>query len=215
MNIAIRRNLFKNKKKASLWFRYLLLFSLFLFLAISLTGCNKSKPNTKRKPLPKIILPSGKLQFGPKYPLGNVPDLIVAKMIKDAKNKFDTSIKSAEIRGYLVDWIGDGIVELAVMKDGTLHNINQMNPSAAFGNKPSNRLKPEPGWEAKARKDSLAAAQILLGKIHPRHASVKPTIYYYIVKVYFTDGSSKIAWVEPDASAFAYDNFKISKSIKK
>jgi hypothetical protein len=111
---------------------------------------------------------------------------------------------SAEIRGYLVDWVirkgtSSNMAEAAVMKDGTVYRLaGHWRPSAAFGKQAPARLTPESAPEARARSAALSSAQRWIAKASPQFASVAPAVYNYLVRIHRADGTSTDVWVDPD-----------------
>jgi hypothetical protein len=190
--------------------RWFMLAFLFVCTMLALSACGSASPS-----------PTAALEFGPVYPLERLTDPLVANtVLGDAldldhmRSRSKTSSSpavSAEIRGYLVDWVivklntatrrESTMMEFVVMKDGTLYRFSSymyMRPSAAFGQVPPPRLGPEPAAEAKVRIAAVAAAQAAVAKLHPRFAKVTPVVYNYLVRIHRADGSSTDVWVDPD-----------------
>lgn len=177
-----------------------------LWGVLVLAACTQSRQAERPKPQSEpssVIDSTDALRYGPVYSVRAVKDPVVAKTLKGAETT-GTPVISAEIRGFLVDWVikessdSASIRELAVMKDGSVYNIGMMRPSAAFGVKAPARLTPESAQEARARKASLLAAQKAVSKIDPKFAKVKPIVYNYLVRFNRKDGSSVDVWVDPD-----------------
>ncbi len=185
----------------------IILIGAILWGSLTLAGCAQSNSVKQRQTKSGISAKSRPtvMRYGPVYPVRKVKDPLVAKTIKGAAAT-GSPVVSAEIRGYLVDWViresstSASITELAVMKDGSAYRIRQTRPSAAFGNMAPSRLTPEPAREAKARKAALAAVQKVVAKKNPKFASVKPIIYNYLVKIHHKDGSSVDVWVDPNVA---------------
>ncbi len=141
-----------------------------------------------------------------------VDDPIIEKTLRLAESS--GTVSDAEIRGYLLDWIdpsAGGIVELAVMKNGDVFRVGH-RPSAAFGNVPPKRLKPESASEKQARLKATAAAQKVIDTLHPKFATTEPVVYSYLIRIHQKDGSHIDVWVDPDVDKgrFFY-NVNLSK----
>lgn len=180
-----------------------------------LAGCGRSAQTTASRT--KSVAPT--LGFGPVYRAANVTDRLVAKTLRLAKKTRamsaanprvlqraeagGASFVSAEIRGYLVDWVGPGMVyELAAMKDGGLYRLDPgMRPSAAFGRVPPARVRPESDTERKAREAAVAFATRAVNKSRPQLASAKPVVYNYLVRIHRANGSVFDVWVDPDVNS--------------
>lgn len=151
------------------------------------------------------------LEFGPVYALGEVDDPVVAKTLESIATTGAPAV-SAEIRGYLVDWVhqdGDttSIRELAVMKDGTLHTLSPyMRPAAAFGSRAPERLGPEPAPEAAAREAAVTAADTAARQMYSE-MSGDPVVYNYLIRIHRADDTAVDVWVDPDVGngRFSYD----------
>ncbi len=188
--------------------RWFMLAFLFVFTMLALSACGSASPSS-----------AAALEFGPVYPLERLTDPLVANTVlgdaldldhmRSYSKTSSSPAVSAEIRGYLVDWVivklntaprrESHMVELVVMKDGALYRFSSyMRPSAAFGQVPPPRLGPEPAAEAKVRIAAVAAAQAAVAKLHPRFAKVTPVVYNYLVRIHRADGSSTDVWVDPD-----------------
>lgn len=142
-----------------------------------------------------------RLRFGPAYPASRVPDPLVAATLQGAKATTSAAV-SAEIRGYLVDWVvragnASTIKEFAVLKDGSMYRLPGMRPAAAFGAGAPPRLGPEPAGEAKVRLAALASADAVVRK-QPGPTFAAPVVYNYLVRITHADGSSTDVWVDPD-----------------
>lgn len=206
-------------------FRFLsrvLVASAVLWGVLLLTGCPQSRPVKQPKTQSKASTneSTAVMQYGPVYSVRTVKDPVVIKTLKGAE-KTDTPVISAEIRGFLVDWVINESTdhatmrELAIMKDGSLYSVPMHRPSAAFGAMAPSRLTPEPPREARARKASLVAAHKAVAKMYPPFASVKPIVYGYLVRLHHKDGSNVDVWVDPDVGhqRFFY-NIRLNKVEK-
>ncbi len=140
---------------------------------------------------------SDTLEFGPVYSAQSFSDPVVEKTVQGARKK--GKVVSAEIRGYLVDWVDSGIVEFVVMKDGNAYRLGGFTrPAAAFGRKAPKRVEPEPQRELRARKRALTRAHEVVSAIYPKFASVDPSVYNYLVRIHYKGGSHDDIWVDPD-----------------
>lgn len=180
-----------------------LLWMVTIAAAAMLAACGRapSTPATTQAPT-RITTPQ--LQFGPVYPAPQIPDPLVASTVSGVPAT-RTPVVSAEIRGYLVDWVirrgnGSSIWEMAVLKDGTHHRLPYMRPAAAFGAVPPPRLSPEPPAEAQAREAAVASATAWVVTYRPQFAAMKPVVYNYLVRVHYAGGSTTDVWVDPDVS---------------
>jgi hypothetical protein len=196
-------------------------------LVMLLAGCVQSGPVKPSGPPPQTSV--APLSFGPVYPVAHLTDPVVARTIKgDAiddiyharrQGKSNAPVVSAEIRGYLVDWVGPtsrrngtAILEYAVMKDGTVYQMGG-RPSTEFGGgAPPARLMPESANEARLRMAALAAAQREVDKLNPQFAKVSPVVYNYLVRIHRTGGATTDVWVDPNVG---FDRFFYGSGLGK
>lgn len=142
------------------------------------------------------------LEFGPVYMLGETGDPVVAKTLESVATT-GAPVVSAEIRGYLVDWVhqdGDttSIRELAVMKDGTLYTLSPyMRPAAGLEMQAPERLGPEPAPESASREAAVTAADTIVRQMYP-DMSGDPVVYNYLIRIHLADDTSVDVWVDPD-----------------
>jgi hypothetical protein len=158
-------------------------------------------------------------QFGPVYPvahLGDADPLVAQAVAGDAApaqakyRSYMTSSTgspavSAEIRGYLVDWVirkgnMSNIVEAAVMKDGTVYRLagRLVRPAAGLGMQARPRLTPESVREARARTVAVSFARRWVARAFPQFTSLAPVVYDYLVRIHRADRTSTDVWVDPD-----------------
>ena len=184
-------------------------------LAMALSACSASAP-VRHSAGPASVEPTvTALRFGPVYPVHGISDPLVAKVLEGVEATSALPV-SAEIRGYLVDWVistetestrSSAIREFVVMKDGGIYRTGMWRPAAAFGMQAPARLEPEPLTEARAREAAVAAADAHVKSIDETFASVAPVVYNYVVRVRYANGIAIDVWVDPDVGGerFFYD----------
>ncbi|MDO9107709.1 MAG: hypothetical protein Q7U89_01785 [Coriobacteriia bacterium] len=183
-----------------------------LLLAAVATACSASTPVAESSQAVSSETPANVLQFGPLYTVEDVPDPVVARTLEGAETTGAPAV-SAEIRGYLVDWVipsetGMAIKELAVMKDGTSYRLpSMMRPAAAFGQQAPARLEPESSAEARVREAAVAVAHEAVKDMAPQFSSATPVVFNYLVRINLADGTVVDVWVDPDVGGnrFFYD----------
>ena len=164
--------------------------------ALLLVGCAQLSDNTT-------------FEFGPVYSTESITDPLVEKAVQGAEK--EGKVESAEIRGFLVDWVirdtsrSASMVEFVVMKDGNAYRRGGFGrPAAAFGRKAPKRLGPEPLREAEVREQALTRAHEVVSAIYPKFASVDPAAYNYLLRIYYKDGSHDDIWVDPDVDQVTF-----------
>lgn len=161
--------------------------------------------------------------FGPVYEADETSDGLIAETIRiDAEDPYGSKSSSstistapavsAEIRGYLVDWMtGENPpharLELVVLKDGSILRIPDMRPAGGWGVTPSERLGPEPDVERTVRDAVVEAADNWVKSEYSECATATPVVYNYLVRIHRSDGSFSDVWVDPqpDPGRMFYD----------
>jgi hypothetical protein len=184
-----------------------LCIAVSLLVASAVSACSSSAQSTEPEEPVSTEPTADVLQFGPVYNVEDISDPLVAKTVEGAVTT-GTPV-SAEIRGYLVDWVirsqpdeATGAVtiqEVVVMKDGSAYRISpHMRPAAGLGQQPGTRVEPEPQVEARAREAAVDAAHSVVSQAAPEFSSVTPAVYNYLVRIHLADGTAVDVWVDPD-----------------
>lgn len=169
--------------------------------ALLVFACAIRPPSLTPGSSPSAQPAPARLAFGPIYTVSDISDPLVAKAVAAAQL---TEPVSAEIRGYLVDWVQGAessttIVELVVMKDGSIYRLSPfMRPAAALHARLRARLSPEPPWEARMRALAVLRANDAFRRSHPAFVSAKPTVWNYLVRIHQRNGKFVDVWVDPD-----------------